>query len=372
MSSGKENIFNKMNTIYNRHRLKPYYDKLKVIKGVQFNDWSDSKLADFARELKLKAQSGVPLSGLVAEAAAVVDEVIWRFLQIRLYDTQYIAGLALHDGYMVEMQTGEGKTLAAVLPAYLHALEGKGVHVFTFNDYLASRDAEWVRPIYEFLGLTVGCIIEQTGLPERKRAYAADVTYMTAKQACFDYLKDSLVYDIKNRVQRSHHYVLVDEADSILIDEARIPLVIAGDIGENRNAYSRMADIVKQLKPGVDYDTDDHERNVFLTEAGAEQAEELLDCGNLYDMENSQTLTELNCALHAEVLLKRDVHYIVRDGAVQLIDEFTGRIADKRHWPDGLQAAVEVKEGLKVQAGGKIMGSMTLQHFLSCIKNFAE
>ncbi|MGM1050585.1 MAG: accessory Sec system translocase SecA2 [Bacillota bacterium] len=365
MKSVKHNIYNKMNMALYRHRLKPYYEILKSIKSFQMNDWSDSKIKGFAQELRHKSQTGVPLKNLLTEAAALVGEAVWRLMRIRLYETQLVAGLALHDANMVEMHTGEGKTLSAVLPAYLNALQGKGSHIFTFNDYLASRDADWMGPVYQFLGLTVGCITEGSNMQERKLAYAADITYLTAKQACFDYLKDSLVYDVSKKVQRSLHFVLVDEADSILIDEARIPLVIAGKTDDTRVDFSRISSIVKQLLPVIDYDTDENERNVYLTEAGAENVESLLHCGNLYDIENSDKLSELNCALHAEVLLKKGVHYIVRDGALQLIDEFTGRIADKRHWPDGLQAAVEVKEGLKVQAGGKILGSMTLQHFLS-------
>jgi len=368
MNSMNNNLYQKMNTAFNRYRLKPYYDKLAAMKNLQMDKWDDVRIQGFAKELQNRALAGVPLDDLIVEAAALVHEAVWRIMRVRLYDTQWIAGLALHDANMVEMQTGEGKTLSSVFPAYLNALQGKGTHIFTFNDYLASRDAEWMAPIYYFLGLTVGCITEEANKQERKSAYAADITYLTAKQACFDYLKDSLVYDANDRVQRSLHFVLVDEADSILIDEARIPLVIAGDGWDTPSDLSKMMDIVKLLSPGIDYDTDDNARNIFLTEIGADKAEQLLGCGNLYEIENCNQLTDLHCALHAEVLLKRDVHYIVRDGAVHLIDEFTGRIADKRHWPDGLQAAVQAKEGLQVQVGGKILGTMTLQHFLSQYK----
>lgn len=358
-------LYNKLNTTFNKIKLKSYDEKLKGLKSFSMREWTDDQILSASLTLRQKVQGGVPLHHLLVEAAALVDEAAVRVVGYRLYRTQLLAGIALYEGNLVEMQTGEGKTLSAVLPAYLYALQGKGVHIFTFNDYLAGRDMKWMDPIYRYLGLTVGCIHEGQTPRERKAAYAADITYVTAKQACFDYLRDSLVYDVKHRVQRSLHFVLVDEADSILIDEARIPLVIAGDMGDSHFDFSQMLSIVKQLTPGNDYDTDDNKRNVYLTEAGAEKVELRLDCGNLYDMENSDALIELNCMLHAEALLKKDIHYIVRHGCVQLIDEFTGRIAEKRHWPDGLQAAVEAKEGLRVRSTGKILGSMTLQHFLS-------
>lgn len=368
MLSWKERISGTINDAIGKRKLKPYYEKLKEIKSLRLTGAehkSTEELQEQARELRHRAQSGEPLHQLFIPAAGLVDEAVWRLMGIRLYDVQWLASMALYAGYMVEMQTGEGKTLAAVLPAYLHALSGRGVHIFTFNDYLATRDAAWMGPIFEFLGLRVGCVREEMTLAERKAAYAADVTYLTAKQAGFDYLRDSLVYDKADLVQRPFHYVLIDEADSIMIDEARIPLVIAGEAASARSFHKGMAEVVAQLKAGSDYDTDENKRNVYLTEVGMEKAEALLGCGNLYDTHNSDKLTELNNALHAEALLKRDVDYIVRDGEVQLIDEFTGRIADKRHWPEGLQRSVEIKEGLKTGAGGKILGMLDLQHLLS-------
>ncbi|MNI42981.1 preprotein translocase subunit SecA [compost metagenome] len=213
-------IIREINKALHRQKLKPYYAKLEDMKRIHIESWSDEKLKEHAKELQNRAQSGIPLNDLIMEAAVLVAEVIWRLMGIRLYDAQWVAGMALHEGHLVEMQTGEGKTLAAVLPAFLNALEGKGVHIFTFNDYLASRDAAWMGPIYQYLGLTVGCVKEEQSFQDRKAAYAADITYLTAKQAGFDYLKDSLVYDKSKMVQLSFHYVLVDEADSILIDEA--------------------------------------------------------------------------------------------------------------------------------------------------------
>jgi preprotein translocase subunit SecA len=284
---------------------------------------------------------------------------------IALYDVQLLAGIALQEGKLVEMQTGEGKTLAAVLPAYLYALQGHGAHVVTFNDYLARRDAEWMGPVYRFLGLNACFVRESGSAAERQAAYAADVTYLTAKEAGFDYLRDSLCCDAGSLVQRPFHFVLVDEADSILIDEARVPMVIAGESGSAGRDAGRMSELARRLARGLDYDTDEAKRNVYLTEAGADKVEALLGCGNLYDIGNSETLAALHCALHAEALLRKDVEYVIRAGKVELIDGLTGRIADQRRWPDGLQTAVEAKEELKPQPGGCVLGSITMRHLLS-------
>ena len=283
---------------------------------------------------------------------------------MRPFDVQLIAGIALHEGKLAEMQTGEGKTLAAVLPVYLNGLIGKGVHVLTFNDYLARRDAQWMGPIYEFLGLSVGCIQEGMSKPERQQAYLADVTYLTAKEAGFDYLRDSLCLNAGQVVHRPFHCAIVDEADSILIDEARIPLVIAGTAATPETDPRRLAAVAGNLKLHVDFDTDDEGRNVALSEAGIERAQDLLDGADLYEPENVLLLTQLNLALHAQVLLRRDIDYIVRNGRVELVDELTGRVVEDRHWPDGLQTALEAKEGLQLQPQGRILGSITLQHFL--------
>ena len=275
-----------------------------------------------------------------------------------------MAAIALDRGHVVEMQTGEGKTLAAVMPASLHALAGQGVHILTFNDYLARRDAEWMGPIYRRLGLSVGFVQQDMTPEERRRAYLADVTYVTGKEAGFDHLRDLLATDPRDLVHRPFHFALVDEADSLLIDEARIPLVIAGSVGRESSSSPRLAAVVAGLTPGIHFDADEYGRDVELTEAGCEQVERVLGCGSLHHAGNYGVLTELNCALHARVLLRRDVDYIVRDGRIGVIDEFTGRIVTDRHWPDGLQAALEAKEGIERQPDGRILGSITLQHFL--------
>jgi preprotein translocase subunit SecA len=317
-----------------------------------------------AHALRAEARGGRPLDEIQARAYALVREVARRVLGLRPFDVQVLAALALHRGAAVEMQTGEGKTLAAVMPAYLNALTGRGLHVLTFNDYLARRDAEWMGPIYRALDLSVDWIDGGRSPAERRRAYGADVTYVTAKEAGFDHLRDLLARDAGDLVHRPFHFALLDEADSLLVDEARVPLVIAGDVERRASAARQMAEVVASLTPDVHFDTDEYGRNVELTEAGYERVEMALGCGNLLAEENYGLLTELHCALHARVLLRRDGDYIVRGGRIEIVDELTGRVVEDRHWPDGLQAALEAKEGLERRAEGRILGSMTLQHFL--------
>ena len=311
-----------------------------------------------------EARAGRPLHEIQVRAYALGREAARRTLGLRPFDVQVIAALALHEGAVVEMPTGEGKTLAAVMPASLHALGGRGVHVLTFNDYLARRDAEWMAPVYRALGLTVDWIGGAKTPAERRRAYAADVTYVTAKEAGFDRLRDLLALDADDLVHRELHFALVDEADSLLVDEARVPLVIAGSAPRTASSAVRMAELVASLEPSVHFDTDEHGRNVELTEAGFERAEQVLGCGNLLAEENYAPLTELHCALHARALLRRDADYLVRDGRIAIVDELTGRVVADRHWPDGLQAALEAKEGLERRTEGRILGSITVQHFL--------
>ena len=284
---------------------------------------------------------------------------------LRPFDVQVLAGVAMHQGKLAQMNTGEGKTLAAVFPAYLNALTGKGVHIHTFNDYLARRDASWMGPIYNYLGLQASCIQEGMSPEERKKAYAADVTYTTAKEAGFDTLRDQLCYTVEGLVHRDFNFAVVDEADSILIDEARVPLVIAGSTTRPKADLEQLTQMVKSFKEGIDYETDEGKRNIFLTDGGHQRIERILGCGSLHAPENLDLLTRVNQALHAEFLIHRDVDYIVREGKVKIVDEFTGRVVKDRHWPDGLQAAVEAKEKIQQGAGGSILGSITLQHFLA-------
>ncbi len=330
--------------------------------GADMERLSDGDIEARARDLRQRA--GASLEPIRAEFFALVREASHRVLGLRPFDVQVLAAIALDAGHIVEMQTGEGKTLAAVMPAALNASLGKGVHVLTFNDYLARRDAEWMAPVYRMLGLSVGFVQQGMAREERVRAYLADVTYVTAKEAGFDHLRDLLATDPQLLVHRPFHFALVDEADSLLIDEARVPLVIAGSIGRETSRAPRLAALVASLTPGVHFDSDEYGRDVELTDAGIEQAERALGVGSLHGADNYRLLTELNCALHAHVLLRRDVDYIVRDGRIAVVDELTGRVVVDRHWPDGLQAALEAKEGLERQADGQILGTITLQHFL--------
>ncbi|MGE0132731.1 MAG: accessory Sec system translocase SecA2 [Blastocatellales bacterium] len=325
---------------------------------------SDDRLREIAASLRERARQGEREDGLLAEVFALAREAADRVLGLRPYDVQMLAAIALHRGKLVEMQTGEGKTLAAVLPACLNALTGRGVHVLTFNDYLARRDAAWMRPVYQFLGLSVGAIQEGMSTDARQAAYASDVTYATAKEAGFDFLRTHLCRSPGELVHRSFNFAIVDEADSILIDEARVPLVIAGALPHSQTSPYRIAEVVGALDQGADWETDENDRNASLTERGVDRVETSLRCGDLYAADNYLLLTEINQALHARALLRRDVDYIVRDGRIELVDEFTGRVMDDRRWPDGLQAALEAREGLPIQPGGRILGSITLQHFL--------
>jgi preprotein translocase subunit SecA len=349
-----------------RFDLSRYGPSVAAISGLEsvYRELSDVELLHRSEALRESARAGHPLVGLRASLFALAREASRRVLDLRPFDEQVMAGLALDEGHVVEMQTGEGKTLAAVMPAALNACTDRGVHILTFNDYLARRDAEWMGPVYRLLGFSVGYVQEGMAPDARRAAYNADVTYVTAKEAGFDHLRDLLKMHAADLVHRPFHFALVDEADSLMVDEARVPLVIAGSIGRGDSIAPRVAALVAALSPGVHFDTDEYGRNVELTEAGIQQVEQVLGCGDLHRSENLALLTELNCALHARVLLRRDVDYIVRSGRIEIVDEFTGRVVVDRHWPDGLQAALEAKEGLERRADGHILGSMTLQRFL--------
>jgi len=346
-------------------KLKDYRDLAGAIRSRDLREWNDDQLLAESMRLRSEARAGVPLGELLVDAYALVCEAAYRTLGLRPFEVQIMAAIALHEGNLVEMQTGEGKTLAAVMPAYLNAITGQGVHVLTFNDYLANRDAVWMGPIYRYLDLSAIAVQSGMSLEEKKRAYAADITYVTAKEAGFDYLRDSIAMSVEEIVHRPFHYVIVDEADSLLLDEARVPLVIAGEVATIGSDGAEFAEAVRQLRSGEHFVFDEFKRNVYLTEAGSDRVEALLQCGNLYDSHNSHLLSAINCALHADALLQRDVDYIVRNGRIELIDEYTGRVADNRHLPDGLQAALEAKEGLRQNAGGQVLGTITLQHLLS-------
>lgn len=346
-------------------KLQSYQDKVGLIRKRSLEAWGDKELQAESLRLKKAARSGTPLDELLIDAYALVCEAAKRTIGLQPYDVQIMAAIALHERFLIEQQTGEGKTLSAVMPAYLNALTGESVHVLTFNDYLARRDAEWMGPIYRFLGLTVQSIQGDMSLSEKREGYAADVTYVTAKEAGFDYLRDTLALELSEMVHRPFHYVIVDEADSLLLDEARVPLVIAGESESSGIDDFTFAEVARQLRQDEHYEFDEFQRNVYLIEAGAAKAEALLGCDNLYDPHNAHLLTSLNCALHVETLMKKDIDYIVRDGKIELVEEYTGRVAENRYLPDGLQAALAAKEGLHWRSGGKILGTITIQHFIS-------
>jgi preprotein translocase subunit SecA len=347
--------------------LTPYQSALNEInrEGEHLTKEPDDGLRAIAASLGERACNGEASDDLLIETFALAREVSARALGMRPFDVQVMAGVALHRGKLVEMQTGEGKTLAAVLPACLNALSGRGAHILTFNDYLARRDAAWMGPVYQFLGLRVAAVQEGMAIDARRAAYGADVTYATAKEAGFDFLRMHLCREPEQLVHRPFHFAIVDEADSILIDEARVPLVIAGDLPASETSLYRIAEVIGELQEAVDWETDENRRNVFLTDRGADRVERTLDRGDLHAERNYQLLIEVNRALHARALLRRDVDYIVRDRRIEIVDEFTGRVVDDRRWPDGLQAALEAKEGLPIQPGGRIFGSIALQHFLA-------
>ncbi|MCZ6888998.1 MAG: accessory Sec system translocase SecA2 [Gammaproteobacteria bacterium] len=319
--------------------------------------------ADRFRDLSDDALKSRVIGGDRDTVFSVLIEVAERTLGLRPYPVQILAALAMSERNLVEMETGEGKTLTATLPATLFALEGRGCHVLTFNDYLAARDAAWMNPVYAFFGLSVGVIQKSSSWEARQHAYRCDVTYATAEEAGFDYLRNELCTSDEARLQRELAYVIVDEADSILIDEARTPLVIAGPMPTSSIGRAGVDSLVATLD-GECVAVDSNARNVALTDVGIFTVERLLDCGALHNAANRPILTLVNQALHAHHLLTRNVDYIVRDDQVHLVDEFTGRVAANKRWPDGLQAAIEAKEGVAVRDDGRVLGSITCQHFI--------
>ena len=329
---------------------------------------SDDQLAGQTVLFRDRLAGGTKLDDLLPEAFATVREVSRRVLGQRHYDVQMVGGIVLHRGEIAEMRTGEGKTLMATLACYLNALPGEGVHVVTVNDYLAARDAEWMGRVYGFLGMSVGVIVPNLSDEQRRAAYAADITYGTNNEFGFDYLRDNMKYERTSMVQRPFAHAIVDEVDSILIDEARTPLIISGPTDDKSELYISVDAVVKRLSP-EDYSKDEKQRSIVLTEDGTEKVERMLeDAGllqgaNLYDFENTQVVHHLNQALRANVMFKRDTDYIVKDGKVVIIDEFTGRMMDGRRWSEGLHQAVEAKEGVEIEPENQTMASITFQNY---------
>ena len=324
---------------------------------------SDSSLANKTNEFKARLAKGETLDDILPDAFAVIREASRRVLGMRQFDVQLIGGIILHRGNIAEMGTGEGKTLVATAPVYLNALEGKGAHVITVNDYLAKRDSEWMGQVYKFLGLSVGLIVHDLDFEQRKIAYNSDITYGTNNEFGFDYLRDNMVSSLDQMVQRPLHYCLIDEVDSILIDEARTPLIISGPGQKSTDNYYVMSKLVPQLKLGEDYTIDEKQKTVAPTEAGVSKMEKMLKVDNLYETDNLELNHLFVQALRAQAMMERDRDYVVKDGEVVIVDEFTGRLMYGRRYSDGLHQAIEAKEGLQVQRESQTLATITFQNY---------
>ena len=336
-----------------------------------FKSLSDTELKSKTAAFRERVARGETLDALLPEAFACVREASCRVLQLRHFNSQLVGGMVLHSGKISEMKTGEGKTLVATLPVYLNSLTGKGVHVVTVNDYLARRDSEWMGQIYQFLGLSVGVIVHGLNDEERKASYGCDVTYGTNNEFGFDYLRDNMKYDLANYVQRDLNYAIVDEVDSILIDEARTPLIISGPAEQSTELYNTIDRIVPALKKETHFTIDEKARSVMLTEAGVVAVEERLNIPNLYEPQNITLLHHVNQALRAHTLYRLDVDYVVKDDKVTIVDEFTGRLMPGRRWSDGLHQAVEAKEGVTIENENQTLASITFQNYFRMYNKLA-
>ena len=379
-------IFSKIFGTHSQHEVKriiPIVDKIEAL-APEFEKLTDDELKAKTPEFKARLEKGETLDDLLPEAYATVREAATRVLGMRHYRVQLIGGVILHQGRITEMRTGEGKTLVSTLPAYLNALEGKGVHIVTVNDYLAKRDAEWMGQVHEFLGLTVGVILNSMDNDERREAYNCDITYATNNELGFDYLRDNMVVYKEELVQRELHYAIIDEVDSVLIDEARTPLIISGQSGKSTKLYEACDIFVKQLTKGTakelskmdiimneeeqetgDYVVDEKDKNVNLTEEGVRKAERFFQVKNLADPDNLELQHNINLALRAHSLMFKDKDYVVKDDEVLIVDEFTGRIMPGRRFSDGLHQAIEAKEHVKVKRESKTLATITIQNFFN-------
>src|SRR6476620_10505813 len=373
-------------------RLQPLVLKINSLES-SVRDLPDAMLRGKTAELKERVGHGASLDEVLPEAFAVVREAGRRVLNMRHFDVQLLGGMVLHGGKIAEMKTGEGKTLVATLPAYLNALEGLGVHVVTVNDYLARRDSEWMGRVYRFLGLSVGVIQHELNDAERQVAYGSDITYGTNNEFGFDYLRDNMKFDLAQYVQRGHNFAIVDEVDSILIDEARTPLIISGPAEESTELYYEVDRIIPRLKAGAvirgdakaeerealestgDYIVDEKHKTVTLTESGMAKAEQMLshrlNGGHIYDLENAHIKHHVDQALRAHAIFKLDVDYMVKDGEVVIVDEFTGRLMPGRRWSDGLHQAVEAKEKVKIERENQTLATVTFQNYFRKYKKLS-
>ncbi|MEN7342860.1 MAG: DEAD/DEAH box helicase, partial [Pseudomonadota bacterium] len=389
-------LFSRIFGSRNQRRIKQYQKVVNKVNalGDELKGWRDDALRAKTDAFRQQVADGASLDSLMIEAFAMVREAADRALGMRHYDVQMIGAMVLHDGDIGEMRTGEGKTLMATAVAYLNALDGKGVHIVTVNEYLAARDAEWMRPVYELLGLTVGVVRSGMTTEDKRAAYAADITYATNNELGFDYLRDNLAFSLQDRVQRELSFAIVDEVDSILIDEARTPLIISGPSEQRTDLYERINKLVPSLKlqeveeaapdpmnlrggpveiaedDRGDFTIDEKSKQVFLTEQGHEAAESLMakaglieEGDSLYDASNIRLMHHLTAALRAHQLYTKDVEYIVQNGEIVIVDEFTGRTMPGRRWSDGLHQAIEAKEGVLVKEENQTVASITFQNF---------
>jgi len=358
---------------YNKREVKKLAPKIDIINSLEseMQSLTDAELGAKTVEFRNRLADGETLDDLLPEAFAVVREASVRTLGMRHFDVQLLGGMVLHMGRISEMKTGEGKTLVATLPTYLNALEGRGVHIVTVNDYLATRDSEWMKPIYEMLGLSVGLIVHGLTYEQRKAAYAADITYGTNNEFGFDYLRDNMVVRLDHMVQRELNYAIVDEVDSILIDEARTPLIISGESDKPTDLYRQIARFVPKLRKDEDYKVDEKAHLVTLTEAGIARVEKTFGVDNLGDDRYLELNHHLNQGLKAHCLMKRDRDYVVKDGQIIIVDEFTGRLMFGRRYSDGLHQAIEAKEGVKIERESQTLATITFQNYFRMYKKLA-
>ena len=365
-------IFKKMfdNEYKELERFKKIADEINALDG-EYSKLSDSELANKTNEFKKRLESGATLEDILIEAFATAREAAYRCVQMKPFYVQILGGLAIHYGNIAEMKTGEGKTLTCVLPAYLNALTGKGVHIVTVNEFLSTRDSEWMGSIFKFLGLTVGLNLRDKSPKEKQEAYNCDILYTTNNELGFDYLRDNMVVKKENRVQRELNYCIVDEVDSILIDEARTPLIISGGVMQSANLYVQADNFVKTLKENEDYVKDEKTRSINLTDEGSSKCEKKFGLDNLYDIANTALVHYVNQALKANYFMKKDVDYVVQDGEVIIVDQFTGRLMKGRAFSEGLHQAIEAKEGVKIQQETKTLATITFQNYFRMYKKLA-
>ena len=365
-------IFKKMfdNEYKELERFKKIADEINALDG-EYSKLTDSELANKTNEFKNRLESGATLEDILIEAFATAREAAYRCVQMKPFYVQILGGLAIHYGNIAEMKTGEGKTLTCVLPAYLNALTGKGVHIVTVNEFLSTRDSEWMGSIFKFLGLTVGLNLREKSPKEKQEAYNCDILYTTNNELGFDYLRDNMVVKKENRVQRELNYCIVDEVDSILIDEARTPLIISGGVMQSANLYVQADNFVKTLKENEDYVKDEKTRSINLTDEGSSKCEKKFGLDNLYDIANTALVHYVNQALKANYFMKKDVDYVVQDGEVIIVDQFTGRLMKGRAFSEGLHQAIEAKEGVKIQQETKTLATITFQNYFRMYKKLA-